>query len=165
MYGEEALATLIKRMEDDRDRLVVILSGYTDEMKKFMDSNPGLKSRFNRYVDFVDYKPEELLQIFKYQCNKFEYKLDNKAEEKLMNVIGASFSKKDKSFGNGRFIRNVFEKCVEKQSDRIVNSPTTSDVWYKAFIPSPSNSRERLMTLTEEDIPSTNSKIDTNYLV
>ena len=154
MYGEEALATLIKRMEDDRERLVVILSGYTEEMKAFMDSNPGLKSRFNRYIDFVDYNPKELLAIFKYQCNK----LDEKAEAKLIDVIGASFSQKDKSFGNGRFIRNVFEKCIEKQSNRIADNGQLHK-WL------PFLNKEKLITIVDEDIPCEHSKIDTNYLV
>ncbi len=157
IYGMEALATLVKRMEDNRDRIVIILSGYTEEMKKFMDSNTGFKSRFNRYIDFVDYKPDELLKIFKYQCDKFEYKLDDKAESKLVEVIGASYSNKDNSFGNGRFIRNIFEKCVEKQSNRIAG--TNMNKWFPSF------NKEKLITITGEDIPSEHSKIDSNCLI
>ena len=74
-FGKEAVATLIKRMEDDRDKLIVILAGYTQEMKGFIDTNPGFKSRFNRYIDFTDYTPDELLAIFEGQCKKLEYQI------------------------------------------------------------------------------------------
>lgn len=118
-YGKEAIATLLKRMEDDRDRLVVILAGYTDEMKRFIDSNPGLESRFNRYIDFPDYSEEELLQIFMKQVEKFEYMLDDEALKTVKELIHEYFINKDKQFGNARFVRNLFEKILANQANRL----------------------------------------------
>lgn len=85
-YGAEAIATLLKRMEDDRDRLVVILAGYTNEIKEFIDSNPGLQSRFNRYIQFDDYSSEELTEIFKRNLRKSRYKIKRDAFEELQGV-------------------------------------------------------------------------------
>ena len=99
-------------MEDDRDRLVVILAGYTDEMKQFIESNPGLESRFNRYIDFPDYSEDELMQIFMKQVEKFEYKLDEDAQEVIKKLIHDNFISKDEQFGNARFVRNLFEKVL-----------------------------------------------------
>ena len=82
-YGPEAVATLLKRMEDDRNRLVVILAGYSGPMKQFIDSNPGLRSRFNRFIHFDDYSSEELMAIFRLNASKYDYLLDHKAEERL----------------------------------------------------------------------------------
>lgn len=118
-YGKEAIATLLKRMEDDRDRLVVILAGYSDDMKRFIDSNPGLQSRFNRYIEFPDYSAEELYQIFESSTKKYEYKLTDDATAILKGVLEKAVIGKDKNFGNGRFVRNLFEKVVENQANRI----------------------------------------------
>ncbi len=118
-YGTEAISTLLKRMEDDRDRLVVILAGYSDEMKQFIDSNPGLQSRFNRYINFVDYDADELQKIFMLNINKNEYKLSPEAEQKLKAVLTKAVEEKDKNFGNGRFVRNLFEKTIENQATRL----------------------------------------------
>ncbi len=108
-------------MEDDRDKLIVILAGYTQEMKTFIDSNPGIKSRFNRYIEFAGYSPSELQSIFKLQCSKLDYKLTEDADKKLLAVVASAFNNRDKSFGNGRFVRNLFEKTVENQADRIAH--------------------------------------------
>jgi len=86
-FGKEAVATLIKRMEDNRDKLVVILAGYTNEMKEFIDTNPGFKSRFNRYIEFTDYTPDELLSIYKLSCSKLDYNLTEEAENKLSELV------------------------------------------------------------------------------
>ena len=86
-FGKEAVATLIKRMEDDRDKLIVILAGYTQEMKSFIDTNPGLKSRFNRYIEFEDYSPEELEAIYKLQCGKLDYILTPDADIKPLKLL------------------------------------------------------------------------------
>jgi AAA+ superfamily predicted ATPase len=137
-YGKEAIATLLKRMEDDRDRLVVILAGYTEDMKRFIDSNPGLQSRFNRYIEFSDYTAEELYQIFLSSANKYEYKLTEEASEYLKTTFETVVANKDKNFGNGRFVRNTFERVVENQANRL--SPmanVTSDI---------------LVTIEKEDI-------------
>lgn len=118
-YGKEAIATLLKRMEDDRDRLVVILAGYTDDMKRFIDSNPGLQSRFNRYIEFPDYTAEELLRIFVSMAEKYEYHLSSEALTELRYAFERSAETKDKNFGNGRYVRNLYEKIIEHQATRI----------------------------------------------
>lgn len=128
-YGKEAIATLLKRMEDDRDRLVVILAGYTDDMKRFIDSNPGLQSRFNRYIEFPDYSADELHQIFLSSANKYEYKLTDEADAILKKALEDVVASKDKNFGNGRFVRNLFEKVVENQANRLSSiSQVSSDI-------------------------------------
>jgi SpoVK/Ycf46/Vps4 family AAA+-type ATPase len=118
-YGKEAIATLIKRMEDYRDRLIVILAGYTEHMKGFIASNPGLQSRFNRYIDFPDYSPEELLQIFEWNMKKYDYLFGEGAKEHLQLYFENEVARKDTNFGNGRFVRNVFEKTLERQANRL----------------------------------------------
>lgn len=118
-YGKEAVATLIKRMEDYRDRLIVILAGYTDQMKDFITSNPGLQSRFNRYIYFPDYSPEELLQIFELNMNKYDYRFADGAKQYLQRFFENAVAHKDANFGNGRLVRNVFEKTLEKQANRL----------------------------------------------
>lgn len=119
-YGAEAIATLIKRMEDDRNRLVVILAGYPDEMKVFLDSNPGIRSRFNRYIHFPDYSLDELMQIFEQQCSKNDYTFTDEARQNLKLLFQSNLKKKDRNFGNGRFVRNVFEKTIHCQANRLV---------------------------------------------
>lgn len=118
-YGKEAVATLIKRVEDDRDRLAVVMAGYNDEMRDFINTNPGFSSRFNRYINFEDYSVEELVQIFQSLCEQNEYKLEDAAKTKLANVIETACKYRDKSFGNGRYVRNLFEKTLENQSNRL----------------------------------------------
>ena len=118
-YGDEAVATLLKRMEDDRDRLVVIVAGYTDEMKHFIDSNPGLQSRFNRYINFPDYTPEELYKIFRMYMNKNEYTITKEAATYLRETLEYVVEHKDRNFGNARYVRNVFEKAIQCQANRI----------------------------------------------
>ena len=139
-YGREAIATLLKRMEDDRDRLVVILAGYTDDMKRFIDSNPGLQSRFNRYIEFPDYSAEELLRIFVSMAEKYEYHLSSEALTELRYAFERSVETKDKNFGNGRYVRNIFEKVVENQANRL---SAETDV-----------TAESLAIIKEEDIRS-----------
>ncbi|MBQ0016297.1 MAG: DUF4236 domain-containing protein [Bacteroidales bacterium] len=118
-FGTEAISTLLKRMEDDRDRLVVILAGYSNEMKQFIDSNPGLQSRFNRYIYFPDYDADELRQIFIHNVEKNEYELTAEADQKLRDVLSKAVAEKDQNFGNGRFVRNLFEKTIENQAARL----------------------------------------------
>lgn len=118
-YGKEAIATLLKRMEDERDRLVVILAGYSDEMKQFIDSNPGLQSRFNRYIHFPDYNADELFQIFETNCQKNDYVMSEEAKTALKSLLDKAVAEKDKNFGNARFVRNLFEKTLEHQANRL----------------------------------------------
>lgn len=126
-YGSEAIATLLKRMEDDRNRLVVILAGYTNEIKEFIDSNPGLQSRFNRYIEFEDYKAEELIEIFRNNLKKAKYKIKRDAFEWLQQYISYKVNTKDENFGNARFIRNTFEKVVQNQADRLARQSNISN--------------------------------------
>lgn len=122
-YGKEAIATLLKRMEDNRDRLVVILAGYSKEMQDFINTNPGLQSRFNRYIDFPDYSAEELLQIFEKNVEKFDYKLQKEALVAMSEYFQYAVENKDANFGNARFVRNIFEKTLEKQANRLSTDP------------------------------------------
>jgi SpoVK/Ycf46/Vps4 family AAA+-type ATPase len=118
-YGQEAISTLLKRMEDYRDRLVVIIAGYKDEMKRFIDSNPGLQSRFNRYIDFPDYSGMELADIFKMYMKKNQYTLAPDAEDYLKEQFEYAVAHKDRNFGNARYARNVFEKSIQQQANRL----------------------------------------------
>ena len=118
-YGQEAISTLLKRMEDDRDNLVVIIAGYTNEMKRFIDSNPGLQSRFNRYINFPDYTAGELVDIFKMYMKKNQYTIAEDAEEMLREKLNYAVDHKDRNFGNARFVRNVFEKSIQNQANRL----------------------------------------------
>lgn len=137
-FGEEAVATLIKRMEDDRDQLVVIIAGYTNEMEVFLNTNSGLKSRFNRYINFPDYTPKELFEIFESNCKKQEYQLTEEAEAKLKKTFEKAYKDRDNAFGNGRFVRNIFEQTLENQSNRIAEETNLT--------------QEVLTTITVDDI-------------
>lgn len=125
-YGLEAIATLLKRMEDNRDRLVVILAGYSEEMKQFIDSNPGLQSRFNRYIHFEDYSDEELTLIYEFNLSKFDYRMTDEAAAAIREVMAEAVANKDKNFGNARFVRNLFEKTLERQAKRLASSSLSS---------------------------------------
>lgn len=124
-YGSEAIATLLKRMEDDRDRLVVILAGYTKNIQAFIDSNPGLQSRFNRYIHFDDYDADELYQILCLQMERNEYRLTDEAAEGLKSHFADIVAHKPKDFGNARYVRNLFERIIEAQANRLA---TVSDL-------------------------------------
>ena len=125
-YGQEAISTLLKRMEDYRDRLVVIIAGYRDEMQRFIDSNPGLQSRFNRYIDFPDYTGMELADIFKMYMKKNQYTLAPGAEDYLKEQFEYAVAHKDRNFGNARYARNVFEKSIQQQANRLANESNLS---------------------------------------
>ena len=118
-YGKEAIATLLKRMEDDRDRLIVILAGYSNEMEDFINSNPGLRSRFNRYIYFPDYSASELFQIFNLNVSKNEYVITDEAEDFIKTKLDKVVKNKQKDFGNARYIRNYFEMAIEHQANRL----------------------------------------------
>ncbi len=134
-YGKEAVATLLKRMEDDRDRLVVILAGYGENMKRFIESNPGLQSRFNRYIEFPDYEAADLVEIFKRFANTSQYRLGAGAEETLRGVMKAAVVRKDGQFGNGRFARNTFEKAIERQAVRLAGVGDLSKDMLQELLP------------------------------
>ena len=127
-YGSEAISTLLKRMEDDRDRLVVIVAGYTHEMKGFIDANSGLASRFTHYVEFPDYTAEELAAMFRQRAKKNQYVLSKDVEKWLDAFIRVRMNtvKRDRTFGNGRWARNLFEEAVSRQAVRVgkIKDPT-----------------------------------------
>lgn len=129
-YGDEAIATLVKRMEDDRDKLVVIVAGYTNEMKKFIDANPGLQSRFTRYINFPDYSSDDLYAIFMSRINKYAYKLDKDADKYLHKSLDETVAHKSRNFGNGRYVRNLFEQTITNQANRLGsrNNLTTEEL-------------------------------------
>ena len=126
-YGQEAISTLLKRMEDDRDKLVVIIAGYTNEMKRFIDSNPGLQSRFNRYINFPDYSAKELVRIFHMYMKKNQYTISDEADEMLKEQLDYAVEHKDRNFGNARYVRNVFEKSIQMQANRLEGRTNLSD--------------------------------------
>ncbi|SEL70237.1 ATPase family associated with various cellular activities (AAA) [Aquimarina amphilecti] len=148
-FGNEAVEVLLKKMEDHRDQLVVIVAGYPDEMEEFIESNPGLQSRFNRYFTFDHYKPKELIGIFELFCLKNDFVLADEAKEKLEFIFDKLYEKRHKSFGNARVARNLFEKIIEYQANRIVSiTPLTEEL---------------LKTIIEDDIPPVNQTVD-DYL-
>lgn len=118
-FGQEAIDALVKRMEDHRDRLVVIVAGYKNEMEGFIKTNPGLRSRFSIYVDFNDYAPEELLAIFDGLCEKNEYTLSGEARERILGVFENAIRSAGAEFGNGRYVRNLFESSLRNQAMRL----------------------------------------------
>ena len=118
-YGGEAISTLLKRMEDDRGRLIVILAGYTNEMKAFIDSNPGLQSRFSRHVEFPDYSADELAQIFLRSVEKNQYVCNQDVRNSISTIMELAVAKKDRNFGNARYVRNLFENAIQRQAVRL----------------------------------------------
>ena len=134
-FGHEAIATLLKRMEDDRDMLVVILAGYGEEMKRFIESNPGLKSRFNRYFHFEDYNTDELMEIFQLLVKKHDYIIENDAVEKVRDTIKDAVANRDKHFGNARYVRNMFEKVLENQAMRLAEQGFSDKASLQRILP------------------------------
>jgi stage V sporulation protein K len=119
-FGDEAIETLLKLMEDHRDDLVVIVAGYTGPMERFLEANPGLKSRFSKYLVFEDYSPAQLIEIFHRFCSQSDYSLSAEAEANLATVFQDAYAKRDETFGNARFARNVFERAIANLASRIV---------------------------------------------
>jgi len=118
-FGREAIDTLVKRMEDYRERLIVIVAGYPQEMKEFIDTNPGLQSRFTTHLNFENYSAPELVGIFKGFCDKNQYTLDPAAEQELVSLVDADLAAAGKGFGNGRHMRNLFEKAIRRHAVRL----------------------------------------------
>jgi stage V sporulation protein K len=136
-YGQEAVNTLIKAMEDNRDDLVVIVAGYPALMRGFIKSNPGLESRFNRFLFFADYSAREMLDIFDMRCKKSGYTLDDETHKLLEGYLQA-FSENNLTFGNARGVRNLFERAVSAQANRLAKQKEVS--------------RDELMKLDAEDV-------------
>ena len=137
-FGQEAVDTVLKAMEDNRDDLVVIVAGYIELMEEFVHSNPGLESRFNRFLNFPDYTLEEMTDIFLMRCGQSGYTLSEDAKEPLENILREK-SADVKGFGNARGVRNLFEKAIAAQADRLSQSPEAL-------------TKETLMLLTEDDL-------------
>jgi hypothetical protein len=129
-YGSESVDTILKYMEDNRGDIVVIVAGYQDLMSEFLETNPGLKSRFNKYFDFHDYTPAELAQIYLQFAASSGYSLDTQAIERLGELCTEAIERKTKSFGNGRTIRNLFEKTVVNHANRLamISNPNRNDL-------------------------------------
>ncbi|BAY12681.1 AAA family ATPase [Calothrix sp. NIES-2098] len=138
-FGQEAIDTLLKRMEDYRDRLVVIVAGYSEEMSRFIDANPGLQSRFNKYFYFEDYQPHELLNIYEKICEQSHFCLTEHSRKTLLTKFNDLYVSRNNKFGNGRLVRNIFDKTIEKQANRLVKIPGVS--------------KEMMMEIIPEDIP------------
>lgn len=132
-FGKEAVDSIVKNVEDRRDTVVVIMAGYTEEMGALMEANPGLSSRFPKTIYFPDYSTEELLQIFRSICAKNEYTVDPAAATKLRRVIDAV--PRDRHFGNGRLVRNIFEAAVVRQASRVVALPHPDTAQLSRFLP------------------------------
>ena len=137
-YGRECLTELTKALEDYRDDLVVIVAGYENPMKKFFESNPGLKSRFNYFITFEDYTVNQMFDIFLSYCQKEDYTVAKMAQEKIKNYIELEKNKPENKNANGRFVRNVFDLIIMNQAKRVSQLPQVE--------------KETYMTILEEDI-------------
>ncbi len=129
-FGQEAIDTILKAMEDHRDDFVVIVAGYTEPMKKFIESNPGLKSRFNKYIEFPDYNIDELEAIFDMNCKKYDYKVDETVRHQIRALITAKKIENIDNFANAREVRNLFEEIITNQARRVsaMEKPTSDDM-------------------------------------
>ena len=143
-FGQEAIDTILKAMEDHRDDLVVIVAGYTELMDRFIHSNPGLESRFNRFLRFEDYTPEQMVAIFKMQCKKGCYVLAQGTEELVRDFIAEESA--DDSFGNARGVRNLFEHILVAQNNRLAKMENVT--------------RDDLMQILPDDVLHARGKID-----
>lgn len=137
-YGRECLTELTKALEDYRDDLVVIVAGYTNPMQKFFESNPGLKSRFNTFIDFYDFSGEELVEIFKSLCMKNNYCLEENASKIVDSALKRLAVEKDEQFANGRLVRNIFETLVMNHAMRVASFEGAT--------------KRQLMEICEEDV-------------
>lgn len=133
-YGKAVINTLLKFMEDNRDDTLIIVAGYTDEIRKFIKSNPGLESRFNTYLDFPNYSTSELISILQLIITENDYSITSEELNKISIEID-KIDKNDKSFSNARYIRNLFEKAIKVQSSRIIQieNPTKDDLMNLTF--------------------------------
>lgn len=137
-FGPEAINALLKLMEDYRDRLIVIVAGYTDRMTAFLESNPGLKSRFNKFIHFGDYTSDEMARIFEYMLDKAQYRASEEAQAAIARAMTSLHQSRDEHFGNARLVRNLFEHVQQEQANRL------------ARVPEPS--RDELLTIDASDI-------------
>ncbi|PNW36672.1 UNVERIFIED_CONTAM: ATPase [Euhalothece sp. KZN 001] len=143
MFGQEAINTLLKMMEEHREDLVVIVAGYKGEMSRFVNANPGLKSRFARSIHFEDYSSLELAEIFKVMCEQQEYLLSENTLNRVQ-VLVKEFESQIGDLGNGRFVRNIFDRCVAIQCNRLAQLTNPSKEDLKTFLPSDVPTDEQL---------------------
>ena len=129
-FGREAIETLLKAMEDHRDDLIVIVAGYTGPMENFINSNPGLESRFNKYIFFPDYDGEQLTAMFRKRCDKNGYTLSAEADAAAVKLFTELYEERSENFGNGRDVRNIFEDMIVRQANRVaaMESPSKEDL-------------------------------------
>ena len=126
-FGQESIDTLLKAMEDQREDFVVIVAGYSELMNRFLESNPGLKSRFNKSITFEDYSPNELLDIFELFCKLNDMRLSSDARDYLTQYLSKLSNEKSENFANGREMRNLFEKAFTNQANRLSHYNNISD--------------------------------------
>jgi len=136
-FGNEAISTLLKAMEDNRENFIVIVAGYPEPMNDFLKSNPGLQSRFNNFVEFEDYNPEELYEIFAGMC-KDKYIIELNSLEYFKQYFTDLYNNRSENYANGRDVRNSFEKAIKRQANRLARYDNLTD--------------DELLTLTKEDI-------------
>ena len=129
-FGQEAIDTILKEMEDSRAEFIVIVAGYDKPMQKFINSNPGLKSRFNKYFHFPDYSSDELIEIFKMMIQKYDYSITDDAMESATKKITEMERNKGENFANARDVRNYFEHIITRQATRIssLQDPTNDQI-------------------------------------
>lgn len=129
-YGRECLTELTKALEDYREDMVVIVAGYTEPMNKFFESNPGLKSRFNTFIEFDDYNPNELDKILISMCRNNDYTLDEKVKKKIHLYFEQQTASKEENFANGRLVRNLYDDLVMNHARRVINtaSPNSAEL-------------------------------------
>ena len=137
-FGKEAIDTLVKAMEDYRDNFILILAGYREEMKNFLQMNPGLRSRFPIHLDFPDYTLDELLEIAEQIISKRQYKLSLEGKKALSLLLASKADKIEGKMGNARMVRNLMERAIRRQAVRLVNKGEIT--------------REELMIITAEDL-------------
>ena len=146
-FGSEAIDTLLKRLEDDRGKFICIVAGYTDQMHDFIDSNPGLKSRFTQTIHFDDYTPDELTEIFLHLAEGKNFTIDEDTRAAIHRQFEQLYLRRDKNFGNAREARRIFNEAVERQSQRLVK-----------LMGDPGFKESDMYSLTKEDLPMAQSE-------